>query len=136
MGETSSPRQIETLHPATLTVLLLTHAVARHMMRSTKLPLAFFSLWCYHARVRVHGRGHTHRCIPVYRSPTRCKPRWRPIVHALVCGPRYGGTGRPRPRTATIHLCIDTNHAARLGRRLSNEYQPQLALYRSAYQIL
>ena len=55
MAETPVLRQIETLHPATLTVLLLTCVVSRHMMRSTKLPLAFFSLWCYHARVRVHG---------------------------------------------------------------------------------
>lgn len=59
---TRDPPQIETLPVATLTVLLLTHVLSRHMSRLTKLLLALFSLWCYHARVRVHVHigGYTH----------------------------------------------------------------------------
>lgn len=62
MPVTRDPLQIETLHPATLTVLLLTHVVSRHMSYLTEMPLAFFSNVCYHARVRVHVHigGYPH----------------------------------------------------------------------------
>lgn len=132
MRETSSPRQIETLPLATLTVLLLTHAVSRHMMHITQIsPCNLPS----HALSRARACAWVRTEIGPYGARARCKPRWRPITAWSVCLPRGRGMGRSRPRTATIRLCIDTNRAAGLGRRLSSEYQSEAGVCVKGRQI-
>lgn len=118
MRETSSPRQIETLHPATLTVLLLTHSLSRHMMHSTETHhCTFLPMVLSRARACMRALAHGGTCTP----RACCAPRWRPITAWSVCLPRGRGMGRPRPQRVTIRFCIDTNHAAGQSRCLSNE---------------
>lgn len=110
MRETSSPRQIETLHPATLTVLLLTRSLSRHMMHSTETHhCTFLPMVLSRARACMRAQDHGGACTP----RARCKPRWRPNACMSVCLSRGRGIDRPRALRSSIRLCIDTNHAAR-----------------------
>ena len=72
MAETPVLRQIETLHPATLTVLLLTYVLSRHMTHRTQThPCVFLPMVLSRARARMRAHAHGGTDTP----GARCKPR-------------------------------------------------------------
>lgn len=112
--------QIETMGFSHQFVALLTHAVSRHMRHSTETTPSQISP-CVLSRARACAWVRAE--IGPYGARARCKPCWRPNGAACVCLPRGRGTGRSRALRSTIRSCTDTNHAAWLIKRLSNEYQ-------------